>query len=64
MPNRKIKDIAKVEIVLASFSENSSVNELCKNNGISRSAFYAWRKALLTHLSESVASKHSNRRSA
>lgn len=64
MPKSKINDVAKVEIVLASFSENSSVNELCKSNGIARSTFYTWRKALLTHLSEGIASKQSNRHSA
>lgn len=61
MQRGKFSDIAKIEIVLASFNKSSSVDEICKRNGISRSTFYVWRRAMLTYLSESVASK---RRSA
>ncbi len=64
MSKSKINDVAKVEIVLASFRENSSVNELCKSNGVARSTFYTWRRSLLTYLSAGVASKQSNRRPA
>lgn len=54
-------DETKVRLVLASFSKGGSIKKFCAEHGIARSTFYAWRKALLKHLSEGIASKKSDR---
>jgi transposase-like protein len=59
MSRSNLSDETKVSIVLASFSKSGSVDKFCAENGIARSTFYAWRKALLRHLSAGIAHKYS-----
>jgi transposase-like protein len=61
MSKNRFTDEAKVELVLASFGEKGSITEFCERNGIPRTTFYAWHKALLAHLSKSIAPKKSDR---
>ena len=37
----------KAELILASLSEKKTVAELCRENGIPQSTFFAWKKAFL-----------------
>jgi transposase-like protein len=54
MLKRKISAKDKVKLAIASFAEGINKTEFCAKHGISRSALYAWQKAILARLADGL----------
>lgn len=57
MHRKTFSDTEKVEYVLASTKEGVVISDFCKRHGLSRSAYYTWKKDLLHWLSNGVKGK-------
>lgn len=54
MSRRKLSDDEKLKLVLASFGQDVVITDFCSKHGISRSALYAWQKAVLVYLARGL----------